>query len=41
MSTAIDIRKIPALARLVKEVETTKKTRAIKRDDKIVAVVAG
>jgi hypothetical protein len=40
MSTAIDIRKIPALARLVEEVETTKKPRAIKRDDRVVAVLS-
>ena len=40
MSTAIDIRNIPALAHLVEEVETTKKPRAIKRGERIVAVLS-
>jgi len=40
MSTAIDINKIPALARLVEEVEATKKPRELKRDDRVVAVVS-
>jgi PHD/YefM family antitoxin component YafN of YafNO toxin-antitoxin module len=39
MGTAIDVSKIPALARLVEEVEATKKPRALKRDDRIVAVL--
>jgi len=39
MSTAIDVSKIPALARLVEEVETTKKPRELKRADKVVAVL--
>ena len=39
MSAAIDVSKIPALARLVEEVETTKKPRALKRDDRVVAVL--
>src|SRR5438309_10825864 len=40
MSTAIDISKIPALAHLVEEVETTKKPRELKRADKVVAVLS-
>ena len=40
MSTAIDISNIPVLARLVEEVEATRKPRVLKRDDRIVAVLA-
>jgi hypothetical protein len=40
MSTAIDVSKIPALARLVEEVETTKKPRVLKRDDRVVAIIS-
>lgn len=40
MSTAIDISKFPALERLVKEVEATKKPRVLKRDDRVVAVLS-
>jgi hypothetical protein len=40
MSTAIDISTIPALARLVEEVETTKKPRELIRENKVVAVLS-
>ena len=39
MSTAIDISKIPALARLVDEVAKTKKPRILKRDSEPVAMI--
>jgi uncharacterized protein YdaU (DUF1376 family) len=40
MNAAIDLNKIPGLAPLVEEMETTKKPREIKRGDRIVAVLA-
>ena len=36
----IDITTIPDLARIVEEVETTKKPRELRRDNKTVAVIA-
>lgn len=38
--TPIDISNIPDLVRIVKEVETTKRARELKRDNKIVAVLS-